>query len=105
MSSRHPEPTDDEPTGSTSFEEKLRQHGVHLENGDQLCWNDNADGHPRHWGARAKTFSILVICWLELFMTGISSAGVGRRPPPLSPPTNPNNWLQGADVHQLGVNV
>lgn len=60
----------------STFDEKLEQHGVHLENGDQLCWNENAHGHPRHWSAWTKTFSVVVICWLELFMTGISSAGV-----------------------------
>lgn len=69
-------------TGTLStFDEKLIQHGVHLENGDKLCWNDNADGHPRCWGAWTKALSVVVICWLELFMTGISSAGVRPRCP------------------------
>lgn len=60
----------------STFDEKLSQRGVHLEHGDELCWNDDAAGHPRHWGTWSKAFSVAVICWLELFMTGISSAGV-----------------------------
>lgn len=55
---------------------QLEQHGVHIEDDNKICWNEANQDHPRNWGVSAKTYSTLVICWLELYMTGISSSGV-----------------------------
>lgn len=55
---------------------QLEQHGVHIEDDNKICWNEANQDHPRNWGVFAKTYSTLVICWLELYMTGISSSGV-----------------------------
>lgn len=50
--------------------------GVHLD-GHEVCWNDDAVDHPRNWKPSTKYYTTVVISWLELYMTGISSAGVG----------------------------
>ncbi|KAF1344909.1 putative MFS multidrug transporter [Delphinella strobiligena] len=54
---------------------QLEEHGVHIEDDNKICWNEANQDHPRNWGVLAKTYSTLVICWLELYMTGISSSG------------------------------
>lgn len=58
-----------------SLNETLQEHGVHVE-GNRICWNKNARDHPRNWSPKTKYWTTIVICWLELYMTGISSAGV-----------------------------
>ena len=60
-----------------SVDESLEQHGVHLEDDNQIEWNEDAKDHPRRWIPWAKYYTTIVISWVELYMTGISSAGVG----------------------------
>ncbi|EME38868.1 hypothetical protein DOTSEDRAFT_160582 [Dothistroma septosporum NZE10] len=60
---------------STNDESSLARYGVHLE-GNEVHWNDDASDHPRNWRPSTKYYSAIVISWLELYMTGISSAGV-----------------------------
>ena len=69
-------------TSSNSSAEELKsgndavaRHGVHL-NGNEVCWNEDAADHPRNWKPFTKYYTTVVICWLECYMTGISSAGV-----------------------------
>lgn len=60
----------------------LEQYGVHLDGDDdnqRICWNSDAPDHPRNWSPSMKTYTTTIICWLELYMTGISSAGVSER--------------------------
>lgn len=60
----------------------FEQHGVHLDGDDdnqRVCWNSDAPDHPRNWSPSMKTYTTTIICWLELYMTGISSAGVSER--------------------------
>lgn len=59
-----------------STEETLEHYGLHLEDETKVCWNDDNKCHPRNWSLWAKWYSTAVICWVELYMTGISSAGV-----------------------------
>ncbi|PPJ58096.1 hypothetical protein CBER1_05310 [Cercospora berteroae] len=54
----------------------LAKHGVHLKD-NEIRWNKDAEGHPRNWKPFTKWYTTIVICWLELYMTGISSAGTG----------------------------
>lgn len=60
----------------------FEQHGVHLDGDDddrRVCWNSDAPDHPRNWSPSMKMYTTTIICWLELYMTGISSAGVSER--------------------------
>jgi hypothetical protein len=67
----------DSPSGTReSTDNLLEQHGCHLEDGNTVCWNDDSKDHPRNWGPVAKCYTTVIICWVECYMTGISSAGV-----------------------------
>lgn len=60
----------------------FEQYGVHLDGDDdnqRVCWNSDAPDHPRNWSPSMKAYTTTIICWLELYMTGISSAGVSER--------------------------
>jgi len=60
----------------------FEQYGVHLDGDDddqRVCWNSDAPDHPRNWSPSMKAYTTTIICWLELYMTGISSAGVSVR--------------------------
>lgn len=62
--------------------ESFEQYGVHLDGDDdnqRVCWNSDAPDHPRNWSPSMKMYTTTIICWLELYMTGISSAGVSER--------------------------
>ena len=72
MSSRH---SSAETLKDNNDDEFLQGLGVHLD-GDKVCWNDDAVDHPRNWKPWTKYYTTIVISWLELYMTGISSAGV-----------------------------
>ena len=54
----------------------LKEYDVHLEDGDRVCWNHGNQDHPRNWGLWSKYYTVVVISWLEMYMTGISSSGV-----------------------------
>ena len=57
------------------LQEQLREHDVHLD-GDRVHWNDTSKDHPRNWGPWSRYYTVVLISWLELFMTGMSSSGV-----------------------------
>ncbi|KAG9958754.1 MFS general substrate transporter, partial [Aureobasidium melanogenum] len=64
------------PSGTReSTDNLLEQHGCHLKDGNTVCWNEDSKDHPRNWGPIAKCYTTFMIAWVELFMTGISSAG------------------------------
>lgn len=67
----------------------LAKHGVHLKD-NEIRWNKDAEGHPRNWKPFTKWYTTIVICWLELYMTGISSAGVRLHH---SPYVRSRSWL------------
>lgn len=76
-------------------DDTLAHHGVHLD-GNEVRWNDDATDHPRNWNPFTKYYTTIVICWLELYMTGISSAGVSR-PNPCPPIPSPPLTIQSTD--------
>lgn len=55
--------------------DQLDKYGVHIKDNNKVCWNDNAADHPRNWKPWSKYYSAVIIAWLELYMTGISSSG------------------------------
>lgn len=55
---------------------QLEQYDLHTDDGHTVCWNKHNKDHPRNWSFWAKAYTAIVISWLELFMTGISSSGV-----------------------------
>jgi len=60
----------------TAHDDGLHAHGVHLKEDNVVDWNRDARDHPRNWKPWSKYYTVIVISWLELYMTGISSAGV-----------------------------
>jgi hypothetical protein len=59
---------------NNSFE----KHGVTLTNQGFVTWTNNSKDHPRNWGVWSKSYTVVVVIWLEAYMTAISSAGVSR---------------------------
>ena len=59
------------------LDDQLEKHDVHLEEDSKVCWNKTNSDHPRNWDVFSKYYTTVLICWLELYMTGISSSGVG----------------------------
>lgn len=67
-----------------SLEDALREHEVRCDDDNRISWEDGAKAHPRNWGHIKKAYAVAVICWLETYMTAISSSGVCL-PGPLIP--------------------
>lgn len=67
-------PTSEKPL--SDLDEQLERYDLHTDDGHTVCWNRTNEDHPRNWGIWAKAYTTILICWLELFMTGISSSGV-----------------------------
>jgi len=59
-----------------SLEDAVQGKGVHVDNDNRICWDDDAEQHPRNWKSGTKTYTAALICWLEMYMTAISSSGV-----------------------------
>lgn len=61
-------------------EEDLKQslHDAGLEQDDQggVQWQEYASQHPRGWNQFTKLYNVVIVTWLEFFMTAISFAGV-----------------------------
>ncbi|GAB7355515.1 hypothetical protein MBLNU459_g6001t2 [Dothideomycetes sp. NU459] len=57
------------------LDEQLKQHDLHTDDGRIVCWNESNKDHPRNWDFWDKAYTAILISWLELFMTGISSSG------------------------------
>ncbi|SMR55103.1 unnamed protein product [Zymoseptoria tritici ST99CH_1A5] len=55
--------------------EQLEQYGVRVGDDNKVFWSDGAKDHPRNWSPWSKYYSAIIISWLELYMTGISSSG------------------------------
>lgn len=62
--------------GKNGLDEVLKGRGVHLEDENRICWNEDARSHPRNWGIGTKIYTTVLVSWLELFVTAISSSGV-----------------------------
>ncbi|KAF4494995.1 multidrug resistant [Fusarium agapanthi] len=62
-------------TNKSSLEDAVQGKGVHLDGDNRICWDEDADQHPRNWNFGTKTYTAALICWLEMYMTAISSSG------------------------------
>lgn len=62
---------------TATLHEQLKRHGVFLEGngGDTINWNETNADHPRSWNIYKKLYTTVMICWLEFFMTLISTSG------------------------------
>lgn len=60
------------------LQEKLDEHGMQDQGEQVVQWKSNNSDHPRHWRTWKKLFNASLICWLEMLMTLISTAGVSR---------------------------
>lgn len=60
-----------------TLHEQLKYHNVFLEgdNNEIVNWNERHPDHPRSWNIYKKTFTTVMICWLEFGMTFISTSG------------------------------
>lgn len=65
---------------SSAVDEQLKKHGLHLDDNDQICWNEDNKDHPRNWSTFTKCYNNAIIIWLEFLMTAVSTSGVSRRP-------------------------
>jgi hypothetical protein len=54
-------------SASPSLDEKIKNHGLRISKGDQLCWPQNDPDHPRNWPLWRKVFDTAVIISLEFF--------------------------------------
>lgn len=61
---------------SGPLEKAAKGKGVHVDSDSRICWDEDAEQHPRNWKSGTKTFTSALICWLEMYMTAISSSGV-----------------------------
>ncbi|KAI1013620.1 hypothetical protein LB503_010667 [Fusarium chuoi] len=64
-------------TNKGSIEDAVQGKGVHVDGDNRICWDVDADQHLRNWNFGTKTYTAALICWLEMYMTAISSSGVG----------------------------
>ncbi|CAJ0548484.1 Ff.00g020970.m01.CDS01 [Fusarium sp. VM40] len=62
-------------TKKDSLEDVLKGKGVHIDSENRIWWDEDAEQHPRNWKAGTKTYTAALICWLEMYMTAISSSG------------------------------
>ncbi|KAK6697140.1 hypothetical protein SNK05_013582 [Fusarium graminearum] len=60
---------------SGPLEKAAKGKGVHVDSDSRICWDEDAEQHPRNWKSGTKTFTSALICWLEMYMTAISSSG------------------------------
>ncbi|KAI1046548.1 hypothetical protein LB505_013360 [Fusarium chuoi] len=58
-----------------SLEDAVAGKGVHVDSDNRISWDEDADQHPRNWNFGTKTYTAALICWLEMYMTAISSSG------------------------------
>ncbi|KAF4993167.1 hypothetical protein FGRMN_6652 [Fusarium graminum] len=57
------------------LEDAVQGKGVHVDDDNRICWDEDAEQHPRNWKSGTKTYTAALICWLEMYMTAISSSG------------------------------
>lgn len=60
----------------STLEDAVKGKGVHVDSDNRICWDEDAEQHPRNWNAGSKIYTVALICWLEMYMTAISSSGV-----------------------------
>jgi hypothetical protein len=63
-------------TDNSSLKDAVHGKGVHVDSDNLICWDEDAQSHPRNWKFGTKAYTAALICWLEMYMTAISSSGV-----------------------------
>lgn len=63
-------------SNDSDLDKKLEEYGVQLGGDNVVTWDDDCSDKPRNWPAFKKSYNVALICWLEMLMTGISTAGV-----------------------------
>ncbi|KAG8665243.1 hypothetical protein FPOAC2_14496 [Fusarium poae] len=63
---------------SGPLEKAVEGKGVHIDSDNRICWDEDAEQHPRNWKSATKIYTAALICWLEMYMTAISSSGTAR---------------------------
>lgn len=58
------------------LEQCLQKHGVRLGRDNVVTWRSDSKDHPQNWNALHKSCTVLIIVWLEFYMTAVSSSGV-----------------------------
>lgn len=58
------------------LKQMLDHYGVRLRDDAVVDWQDDSKDKPRNWAPWKKFYNALLISWLEMLMTGISTAGV-----------------------------
>ncbi|KAH8178650.1 major facilitator superfamily protein [Sarocladium implicatum] len=58
-----------------TLQNAVQGKGVHFDSDNRICWDKDAEQHPRNWKFGTKTYTAALICWLEMYMTAISSSG------------------------------
>jgi hypothetical protein len=64
-------------TNKGSLEDAVQGKGVHVDSDKRIWWDEDAEQHPRNWKLGTKTYTVALICWLDMYMTAMSSSGVG----------------------------
>ena len=62
--------------GSPDRHTELDQHGLRLGANDYVEWKPDEKQHPRNWSTQKKTYNVALVCFMECWMTAISSSGV-----------------------------
>ncbi|KAF4964075.1 hypothetical protein FSARC_7977 [Fusarium sarcochroum] len=62
-------------TDNGSLEDAVKEKGVHVDSDNRICWDQDAEEHPHNWNFGTKIYTAALICWLEMYMTAISSSG------------------------------
>lgn len=55
--------------------EILKENDLQFNADGKLVWDESSAEFPRNWSRYQKIFSVVLVSWLELYMTAISSSG------------------------------
>ena len=61
---------------NSGLDKALHDAGLKQNDEGKVDWQDDAKQHPRNWRHFSKIYTVIVVTWLEFFMTAISSSGV-----------------------------
>ena len=53
----------------------LKEHGIYVKDESTVCWDEDSEQYPRNWDAPSKYYVVVVVIWLEFYMTVMSSSG------------------------------
>jgi hypothetical protein len=47
---------------SGPLEKAVKGKGVHIDSDNRICWDEDAEKHPRNWNSATKTYTAALIC-------------------------------------------